>query len=55
LLGSFGDRSGAGSGAGAGSSAGVLLLAVTAADAVRLAEVAGRRPLTVALHDAMSR
>ena len=55
LLGSLGDRSGTGSGTGTGSRAGVLLLAVTSADAVRLAAVAGRRPLTVALHDAMSR
>jgi pilus assembly protein CpaB len=57
LLGSIGGSAGDGAdpGSGSGPGAGVLLLAVTGADAVRLAEVTGRRPLTVALHDSMSR
>jgi pilus assembly protein CpaB len=53
LLGSLGAGS-SGITTSTGSSTGVLLVAVTRADAVRLAGVAGRRPLSVALHESLS-
>jgi pilus assembly protein CpaB len=53
MLGSLGAGS-AGPAPSTGAGAGVLLVAVTRADAVRLAGLAGRRPLTVALHERLS-
>jgi pilus assembly protein CpaB len=52
--GSSGSAGSAGTAMSGASGAGVLLVAVTRADAVRLTAVSGRLPLTVALHQRLS-